>query len=122
MWCQQESELMSSNKTSCRLRGTQMNDDKGTQNIVAIASKGAALANSLSILQDGIGDELCSETKFVIIGCSSAKPIPLDAIHDTETTSTSYSMIAMVVDSHQSQALFYVFAEFCQRHITMVKV
>ncbi|RLN94975.1 hypothetical protein BBJ28_00017615 [Nothophytophthora sp. Chile5] len=99
---------------------------EGARNVAAIASEQAATAHGLVVLERGVGDELNSETRYMILGRLDAAPLPLGAAPGTLSTSTrppatTKSSIVVAVPN-EPQALFKVVAAFALRNVMIVKI
>ncbi|RMX68853.1 hypothetical protein DD238_003966 [Peronospora effusa] len=96
-------------------------DVKQTENchIAAIASEQAAHAHGLAVLERGVGDELNSETRYMILGRMDASPLPLGAGSSPPTTTKSSIVVAV---PNEPQALFKIVSAFALRNVMIVKI
>ncbi|CAI5720685.1 unnamed protein product [Peronospora destructor] len=86
--------------------------------IAAIASEQAAHAHGLVVLERGVGDELNSETRYMILGRMDASPLPLGAGSSPTTTKSSI----VVAVPNEPQALFKIVSAFALRNVMIVKI
>ncbi|KAG7390403.1 prephenate dehydratase [Phytophthora pseudosyringae] len=96
------------------------------RHVAAIASEQAAQAHGLVVLECGVGDELNSETRYMILGRLDAPPLPLGAARSTEILSTrspttTKSSIVVAVPN-EPQALFKIVSAFALRNVMIVKI
>ncbi|KAG7400444.1 prephenate dehydratase [Phytophthora boehmeriae] len=99
---------------------------EGEKNVAAIASEQAAIAHGLVVLEKGVGDELNSETRYMILGRLDALPLPLGTSPGTTTLSTrppptTKSSIVVAVPN-EPQALFKIVSAFALRNVMIVKI
>lgn len=96
------------------------------RHVAAIASEHAAHAHGLVVLERGVGDELNSETRYMILGRLDATPLPLSAslrvasISTGPATTTKSSIVVAV--PNEPQALFKVVSAFALRNVMIVKI
>ncbi|KAG6953787.1 hypothetical protein JG687_00012205 [Phytophthora cactorum] len=96
------------------------------RHVAAIASEQAAHAHGLVVLERGVGDELNSETRYMILGRLDATPLPLGAaprssIFSTRPPTTTKSSIVVAVPN-EPQALFKIVSAFALRNVMIVKI
>ncbi|KUF88327.1 Arogenate dehydratase/prephenate dehydratase 1 [Phytophthora nicotianae] len=96
------------------------------RHVAAIASEQAAHAHGLVVLERGVGDELNSETRYMILGKLDATPLPLGAsprisILSTRSPTTTKSSIVVAVPN-EPQALFKIVSAFALRNVMIVKI
>ncbi|KAE9204873.1 hypothetical protein PF004_g17714 [Phytophthora fragariae] len=96
------------------------------RHVAAIASEQAAQAHGLVVLERGVGDELNSETRYMILGRLDASPLPLGTAPDTTNmgtrppTTTKSSIVVAV--PNEPQALFKIVSAFALRNVMIVKI
>lgn len=97
----------------------------GARNVAAIASEQAAIAHGLVVLEQGVGDELNSETRYMILGRLDARPLPLGVAASTTISTqpprSSKSSIVVAVPN-EPQALFKIVSAFALRNVMIVKI
>lgn len=96
------------------------------RHVAAIASEQAAHAHGLVVLERGVGDELNSETRYMILGRLDASPLPLGtapatSIMSTRPPTTTKSSIVIAVPN-EPQALFKIVSAFALRNVMIVKI
>ncbi|KAF4324128.1 hypothetical protein BBO99_00001783 [Phytophthora kernoviae] len=99
---------------------------EGERHVAAIASEQAAIAHGLVVMEKGIGDELNSETRYMILGRLDALPLPLGTSPGTTSLSTrplptTKSSIVVAVPN-EPQALFKIVSAFALRNVMIVKI
>lgn len=98
----------------------QMVRQENTPNVAAIASEQAALAHGLVVLENGVGDELNNETRYMILGRLDATPLPLGQGVGMGPIVRKASVVIAV--PNEPQALFKVVAAFALRNVMIVKI
>ncbi|KAG6615770.1 Prephenate dehydratase [Phytophthora cinnamomi] len=93
------------------------------RHVAAIASEQAALAHGLVVLERGVGDELNSETRYMILGRLDASPLPLGAAPgDSARPHTTTKSSIVVAVPNEPQALFKIVSAFALRNVMIVKI
>ncbi|KAL3659678.1 hypothetical protein V7S43_015353 [Phytophthora oleae] len=90
------------------------------RHVAAIASEQAAIAHGLVVLERGVGDELNSETRYMILGRMDAAPLPLGAVPSSIVMTTKSSIVVAV--PNEPQALFKIVSAFALRNVMIVKI
>ncbi|KAG1688690.1 hypothetical protein DVH05_003127 [Phytophthora capsici] len=90
------------------------------RHVAAIASEQAAHAHGLVVLERGVGDELNSETRYMILGRMDATPLPLGAGPSSTIMTTKSSIVVAV--PNEPQALFKIVSAFALRNVMIVKI
>ncbi|GMF47009.1 unnamed protein product [Phytophthora fragariaefolia] len=93
------------------------------RHVAAIASEQAAQAHGLVVLERGVGDELNSETRYMILGRLDAAPLPLGAgLASTGLSTTTTKSSIVVAVPNEPQALFKIVSAFALRNVMIVKI
>lgn len=96
----------------------QMLRQENASNVAAIASEQAALAHGLLVLENGVGDELNNETRYMILGRLDAQPLPLGLQIQPRQLKAS----VVIAVPNEPQALFKIVAAFALRNVMIVKI